>query len=315
MQLNWDKKLQRLLMTKMKLSVVLAVKNEEENIGPCLESAKKIFADLPAQAGEIIVVDDGSVDKTVEIAKKNGAKVFSFVHKNNFHETKQFAMEKAKGDWVLQLDADERVTEKLANEIKIAIQGRHPEFISESVSKQVRQNKMRLFKRHEELIRQREGSLGKPTGEIVAYFIPRINFFLGGPLVHAGVYPDGVIRLFKKGKARLPAKSVHELMEVDGEVGWLFSNLEHHESPTLKRFLDRANLYTDYTAMEFEKKNFSASFWNLFKYSFIIPILKFLLLYFRHKGFMDGMRGFLWSAFSALHFPIAYFKYWQKKRL
>src|SRR3970282_2930368 len=87
-----------------------------------------------------------------------------------------------------------------------------------------------LFIRHQKLIEQRDGSIGKQTGKVVAFFIPRRNYFLGKPLIHAGVYPDGQIRLVKKGKARLPGKSVHELMEVDGEVGWLFHDLEHHDS-------------------------------------------------------------------------------------
>lgn len=146
---------------------------------------------------------------------------------------------------------------------------------------------------------------------MVAFFLPRLNFFLGKPLIHAGVYPDGVIRLFKKGKARLPGKSVHELMEVDGEVGWLGSDLEHHESPTFSRYLDRANRYTDLTAQEFKSKFKSmTSYWDLFYFSFVKPVTYFLSLYIRHLGFLDGMRGFVWSAFSAFHYPIAYFKYY-----
>ena len=85
-----------------KLSVVLATKNEEVNIVPCLASVKNI-------ADEIIVFDEASTDKTKEIARKMGAKVYNYVHKKNFHETKQKAIEAATGDWILQLDADEQV--------------------------------------------------------------------------------------------------------------------------------------------------------------------------------------------------------------
>jgi hypothetical protein len=167
------------------------------------------------------------------------------------------------------------------------------------------------FERHLRLIEKREGKLGKPTGEIVAFFIPRLNFFLGKPLRHSGAYPDGVIRLFKNGKAKLPGRSVHELMQVDGEIAWLFNNLEHHDSPTFERYLRRADRYTDLKAEEFEKNKIALNYWNLFKYSFLFPGFYFLLLYIRHRGYLDGMRGFLWSTFSALHYPIAYFKYWQ----
>ena len=94
-----------------KLSVVLATRNEEVNIARCLNAIKHI-------ADEIIVYDEHSTDRTVEIAKKLGAKVFSVDHQDNFHITKQKALNLAKNGWILQLDADERVTSKLAEEIK-----------------------------------------------------------------------------------------------------------------------------------------------------------------------------------------------------
>ena len=288
----------------MKLSVVLATRNEEKNIGQCLESVKVI-------ADEIVVVDEESADKTREIAEKYGAKLSVVKHESIFHRTKQKALDLAKGEWVLQLDADERVSDALAKEIKEVINSKNEDL----VVREPRNGKSaRLFQRHQRLIEAREGSLGKKTGEVVAFFVPRRNFFLGAPLIHAGVYPDGVIRLVKKGKARFPAKSVHELMEIDGEVRWLFNDLEHHDSPTFQRYLDRANRYTDLTAEEYKKKNLPVNYFVLFYFSFIKPFFVFLNLYFRHKGFLDGMRGFIWSAFSALHFPLAYFKYYQSVR-
>ena len=207
----------------------------------------------------------------------------------------------------MQLDADERVPSKLSKEIKEVINLSNDELL---IRKRKTEDHTNLFLRHQKLIEKREGYLGKQTGEVVAFFIPRRNIFLGKPLVHAGVYPDGVIRLVKRGKARFPAKSVHELMEIDGEVAWLSNDLEHHDSPTLQRYLERMNRYTDLHAEELKQKKVPVNSWNLFKYSFLIPTFHFLLLYFRHKGFLDGMRGFVWSAFSALHFPIAYFKYY-----
>ena len=89
--------------THQTLSVVLATLNEEQNIGSCLESIKTI-------ADEIIIVDESSTDKTREIAEKYGAKVIKVKHKENFHINKQKAIETATGDWILQLDADERVS-------------------------------------------------------------------------------------------------------------------------------------------------------------------------------------------------------------
>ena len=292
-------------MKKVKPSVVLATRNEEENIGPCLESVKDI-------ADEIVIVDEESIDNTVKIAKKYGAKVFTVKHEDNFHITKQKALDKAKGDWILQLDADERLSRKLASEIREELGIMNYELRMKKYEEKIQINlkKWKLFQRHQKLIEQREGSLGKKTGNMVAYFIPRVNYFLSSPLRHAGVYPDGVIRLVKKGKARFPCKNVHELMEIDGEVAWLFNDLEHHDSPTFERYLNRANRYTDLTAQEYKEKNLPVNYFQLLNYSTIKPFLVFMNLYFRHKGFLDGMRGFIWSLFSALHYPLAYFKYW-----
>lgn len=273
-----------------KLSVVIATRNEEENIKRCLNSVRQL-------ADEIIVVDENSTDKTREIAEKLGAKVYQEPHHDIFHITKQKALDLATGNWILQLDADEVVTPKLAEEIVSTIHG-SPFTVHN-----------RLFQRHQELVEKRDGFIGKRTGEIVGYFIPRRNMFLGKPLVHAGVYPDGVIRLVKKGKARFPQKSVHEQMELDGRVGWLANDLEHYDSPTLKRYFARLNRYTDLQAQELKEDKIPKNAWFIIQYSLFKPLYIFLNLFIRHSGFKDGVRGFLWSFFSALHFPIAYFKY------
>jgi glycosyltransferase involved in cell wall biosynthesis len=286
-----------------KFSVVLATRNEEKNIGPCLESVRQL-------ADEIIVVDEYSTDRTVELAEKYGAKVYKEPHHAIFHITKQKALEKAAGDWILQLDADERVTPELTEEIK-KVMGMTDEELKNRKTNKLKNGK--LFQRHQDLIEKRDGRIGKPTGEIVAFFIPRLNYFLGRPLKHAGVYPDGVIRLVKKGKARFPQKSVHEQMEVDGEVSWLSNNLEHHDSPTLKRYFSRMNRYTDLHAKELTNKKIPKNIIFLINYSLFKPLKIFLNLYFRHLGLLDGPQGFLWSLFSAMRYPIAYFKYWLGK--
>jgi hypothetical protein len=136
---------------------------------------------------------------------------------------------------------------------------------------------------------------------------------LGKPLTYAGVYPDGVIRLLKKGKARFPAESVHEQIEVDGRVAWLTNDLLHYDSPTLRRYLERLNRYTDLHAEELARKRAQRNLFYLFYYCVILSFFVFLKLYIRHKGFKDGIRGFLWSVFSASHYPISYFKYWNKQ--
>jgi len=277
----------------VKLSVVLATRNEEENLGRCLESVQDL-------ADEIVVVDEYSTDKTRQVAEKYKAKVYLEPHHDIFHVTKQKALDWATGDWVLQLDADEVVTPELAEEIKLAI-NHQPLTISPK--------KKGLFERHQKLIEARDGLIGKAKGDTVGYFIPRRNIFLRKPLIHAGVYPDGVIRLVKKGKARFPQKSVHEQVQLDGKVGWLSGDLLHYDSPTLKRYFNRMNRYTDLQAEELKMQGVSKNAWFIIQYSLFKPLYIFLNLFARHGGFKDGVRGFLWSLFSSWHYPIAYFKY------
>lgn len=286
----------------IRLSVVLATRNEQENIKRCLASVKDL-------ADEIVVVDENSVDKTREIAKAMGARVYLEPHHEIFHITKQKALDYAKGDWILQLDADELVTLELAIEIKNTIRNNNDQLL---VKKKQILKKNKLFRKHMEHLNTKGVRIGENTGEIVAFLIPRLNMFLGRPLRHAGVYPDPAIRLVKKGKAFFPSKSVHEMMQVKGEVSWLENYMKHYDSPTFSRYLKRANRYTDLTAKEFYDKKESRSLSNFLFYLLIKPFVTFFNLYLRHLGFLDGVPGFLWSSFSALHFPLAYFKYWSR---
>lgn len=282
-----------------KLSVVLATRNEEDNIGKCLDAVKDI-------AGEIIIFDEYSTDKTRDIAEKYAAKVFLEKHHDIFHITKQKAIDRASGEWILQLDADEIVTPELAEEIIKVLELSDNDILKRRPRDS---RKWDLFQRHMEAVEARDGKLGKNDGGVVAFFIPRRNMFLGKPLIHAGVYPDAVIRLIKKGKAYLPAKSVHEQMVLDGQVSWLFSDLLHYDSPTLKRYFARLNRYTDLHSKELDTKNVSKGIRGFTEYVFLRSTLTFFKLYFRHRGYLDGLRGFMWSALSASHYPIAYFKY------
>ncbi len=172
-----------------KVSVVLATFNEEENLERCLMSVKGI-------AGEVVVVDGGSSDRTVEVAKKLGARVIVTDNPPIFHVNKQKALEAAKGKWILQLDADEVVSEKLASEINRVV-GMSEERIR---GRQMEEKKRELFLRHQRLVEMRDGKVGAETGETAAFFISRRNWFLGRFLKKGGQYPDYTLRLFRKGK-------------------------------------------------------------------------------------------------------------------
>lgn len=250
---------------KQSISVAIATFNEEKNIGPCLETVKD-------WVDEIVVVDEASSDKTREIARKYGAKVIKTTHKPIFHISKQMAIDAATGEWILQLDADERVTLELRDEILKTINNQYNGF-----------------------------------------WIPRRNFFLGRYLKKGGQYPDYTLRLYKKGKGRLPCKSVHEQAEVEGKVGYLKNDLLHLADPNFSRYLVRFDRYTTLLADELEEKSLRLGLFSGLNYMLIKPLKWFFLTYFRHKGFVDGFPGFVFSLFSGLRFTVGYIKYWEKK--
>lgn len=281
-----------------KISVVLATRNEEANIADCLNSVKDF-------ASEMIVVDEGSSDKTVEIAKSLGAKVEVVRHETIFHKTKQKALDLATGEWILQMDADERVSKQLGEEIKKVVQMSEKE--TNDYQDEVLKNK--LFRKHQELVAERDGKIGAENGPYYAFFVPRLNYFLGKYLRYGGVYPDGVIRLVRKGKAFFPAKDVHEQMTVLGKVGWLKNDLIHMADPTFKRYLERNSRYVNLLSLELKGNMVKKDLITFLDYMIIKPTYWFILTQIRHKGILDGWQGMVFSFFSALRFPKAYIKY------
>lgn len=281
-----------------KLSVVLLARNEEENIGKCLEGVKDI-------ADEIIVGDDGSTDKTVEIAQSFGAKIIRVKHEPLFHINKEKVLEAAQDEWILQLDADEIVTPSLRTEIKkiINMDNHEIEKYQEGLPKR------KLFLRHQRILEKRDGTIGTKEGNYAGFFIPRLNYFLGSYLRWGGVYPDGVIRLVKNGKTHFPAKSVHELIAVDGKIGWLKNDLIHMSDPTFRRYLRRNSRYIDLIVKEMKEENLSKNLINFLDYLLVKPITWFFSTQIRHKGILDGIPGIIFSFFSALRFPRAYLRY------
>lgn len=247
----------------MSLSVVLATFNEEKNLPSCLASVKDL-------ADEIVIVDGTSSDKTVEISKSFGARVLVKDNPPIFHINKQIAIDMAKKDWVLQLDADEQVTPELAAEIR---------------------------------------AIMKDKDSADGYWVPRKNWFLGRFLMKGGVYPDYTLRLYRKGKGHLPQKDVHEQAVVEGEVGYLKHPLIHMADPYFDRYVLRYKRYTNLIASELKEKHTGKDPVTLAKYMVALPIFWFFLIYIRHKGILDGWQGFVWAFFSAMRFPVAYFKY------
>ncbi|HSW97059.1 MAG TPA: hypothetical protein VLF89_04510, partial [Candidatus Saccharimonadales bacterium] len=195
----------------------------------------------------------------------------------------------------------------LAKEIEGVISMREEELVA--YENQLPDKK--LFLRHQELLVKRDGNIGN-NDPYVAFFIPRLNYFLGKYLRHGGVYPDGVIRLVKKGKAHFPCKDVHEQIAVDGKVGWLQNPLYHYDSPTFARYIQRNNRYIKLLSEELKNSHTGKNLYSMVKYVIVLPIQWFILAFGRHKGFLDGWQGFVFAFFSALRFPRAYIQYIKK---
>lgn len=281
-----------------KISVVLATYNEEKNIGKCLEAVKD-------WAAEIIIVDGTSTDKTVEIAKQYNATVLIKDNPPIFHINKQKAIDMAKYEWILQLDADEIVSPTLAKEMEKVI-----EMDSEELEKyQQSLPKRKVYLKHQQLLEARDGRIGTGEGNYNAFFLPRLNFFLGKYLRYGGVYPDGVIRLIRKDKAYLPCKDVHEQIAVEGKVGWLQHDLIHMADPAFERYLARNSRYINLIKDELRRDKIGKNPLVALNFFIVKPLHWFFLTQIRHKGILDGFPGIIFSLFSALRFPRAYWRY------
>ena len=226
-------------------------------------------------ADEIVVVDGSSTDKTVEIAKSFNAKVIVTDNKPIFHINKQQAIGECGGEWILQLDADEIIPPELTEEIKSLITNYDLPIIYN------------------------------------AYWIKRKKMFLGKWMKKGGQYPDPVIRLFKNGKAKLPCKSVHEQMVVEGSVGELVNPMIHLPTPSFLVYLTKDNRYSTLSALKMKEEKMSLNIFSSLKYFFCKPCSTFFSIYFRHLGFLDGFPGFVFAFYSGLHYFSAYVKYWE----
>ncbi|HEX9179949.1 MAG TPA: glycosyltransferase family 2 protein [Burkholderiales bacterium] len=180
----------------MSLSVVIITRNEADAIRNCLESVR--FAD------QIVVLDSGSSDGTPEICRGLGAEVFESVEWPGFGPQKNRAIARASGDWVLSLDADERVTPELRAEI--------------------------------------EHALAAPEAD--AYRVPRLSRYLTRYMRHSGWHPDHVTRLFRRGRARFSDDLVHERLIVDGNIATLRGPLLHEAFTSAEEVLEKVNRYS-----------------------------------------------------------------------
>jgi glycosyltransferase involved in cell wall biosynthesis len=199
-----------------RLSVAVVTLNEEERLRPCLESV--LWAD------ELVVVDAGSSDKTTAIAREFTDRVL-FRAWEGYEAQKNFALSQCHGDWVLSLDADERVSDGLREEIQTILRRGGPE---------------------------------------VGFYLPRRNMFQGRWVRHGGLYPDWQLRLFRSGRGAFAKRAVHESVRVDGPTGRLRAPLVHESYRSIGDAVARLNRYSDLAASELARAGRGGSLVDLF---------------------------------------------------
>ena len=246
------------------ISVVILTKNEEDYIVDCIDSV--------SWCNEIVVVDDDSEDRTVEIVKNlKNEKIRVFVHPldNDFSSQRNYGSKKARGEWALFVDADERITDELKEEIKD--------------------------------VTYDYGRGQKLNG----YFIKRRDVMWGKRLRHGETGNIKLLRLARKGVGEWEGK-VHEVWKVRGKIGILRNPLLHYPHQTITEFLKEINFYTDLRAQELFQKRTSV-YWSS---TIMYPLGKFLLSYFVKRGFLDGIEGFIFAILMSFHSFMARGKLW-----
>ncbi|HZP01983.1 MAG TPA: glycosyltransferase family 2 protein [Terriglobia bacterium] len=251
----------------MKITIALITLNEETNLPRTLESVMPLVHD---GRGEIIVVDSGSTDRTLEIARSYGAEIFVEPWKG-FAAQKNSAMEKGNGEWVLQLDADEALEPGLSEEI------------IEATS----------------------------STDLVGFWIPRKNFFLGRWIRHGGFYPDPKLRLIRRGAGKFEEYGAHPTIKVNGPTGRLKHALIHNAYPTLRGYIDHMNSYSSSGAEVAVARGHRA--FNLLNIV-LRPKLTFLYNYVFRLGFLDGREGLLLHLYHSAYVSWKYAKAWELAR-
>ncbi|MGA8741209.1 MAG: glycosyltransferase family 2 protein [Terracidiphilus sp.] len=247
------------------LSIAMIAMNEEANLPRTLESVK--------WADEIVVVDSGSRDQTVEIAKSLGAKT-TFHAFGGHGEQKNVALDLCASDWVLLLDADEVLTPELQLEI-------------------------------------RELLANEPKFD--AYWIPRLNLYFGKWIRHGGFYPDHKLRLFKRGAARLSeGVGPHSTPQFGGATGKLRGDMLHYAYPTLGIYLEHMNRYSSEIAhLLHQRGKDSRGLLSFLSNAVLNPAATFFYNYFFRLGFLDGREGLILHINHSVYIHWKYIKAWR----
>lgn len=240
------------------VSVVIPTLDEEENIADCLASL--------AWADERIVVDSESRDRTRDIAVERGATVVVRPFAG-YGAQRNHGVERARHDWILCVDADERASAGLRAEV--------------------------------------EGAIAR--GTCAGYRIPRHTAVLGRRIRHCGWQHDRVLRLYRRSSGRWNDRRVHEVVEVNGEIGDLGAHLEHLSFRDLAHFTLKSRHYALLGAEELHARGRRVGLPSLA----LLPAARFLKMYLWHLGFLDGVPGLVVSALGAQGVFVKYARLWE----
>lgn len=239
-------------------------RNEEDILRRCLDSVK--------WADEIVIIDDESEDRTVEIAREYTDKVISHPLGGDFVAQRNLGIRHCSGDWILEMDSDERMTEGLKNDI----------------------------------LRILESGSG-----LSAFSFKRINNFCGKFLKYGGEADHRPLRLFKKGKALFAGEATNDLLKVDGPIGELGSVMEHYNFPTLSRYISQQDFYTSLEAKALSKSIGILPKKALKRELLISPVKLFFKIYIKKAGYKDGLSGLILAVLSSWRRFLIYAKYWE----
>jgi len=256
-------------MPEPTLSVIVITRNEAANVAGCLASVA--FAD------EWIVVDSNSTDATCQIARSLGANVISTPDWPGFGVQKNRALARARGRWVLSLDADERITPELAA--------------------QVRRVCGLDANRHNSIASAAEGD-----GKLAGYEFSRLSNFCGQWMRHGDWYPDRVLRLFRRDAGRFTDDLVHERLIVQGPIGRLDGELLHDSMPSLDDAIDKLNRYSTGRALD----KFRAGQRGGLGAALSHGLWAFVRCYILRRGVLDGRLGLVLAAYVA---QATYYRY------
>ncbi|OGM28692.1 hypothetical protein A3D84_05535 [Candidatus Woesebacteria bacterium RIFCSPHIGHO2_02_FULL_42_20] len=253
----------------MKLSAIVATRNEGKMLGPCLESLG--FAD------EIIVVDMESSDDTLTVARKFNVTIINYPWKRfDYSGPRNKGFEKSQGEWILYIDADERVTPLLRKEIIRSI----------SLPAQA----------------------GNSENQYSAYAIPRRNIIFNQEFKHVGQWPDYAKRLFKRGKFQKFEGAVHEEPVFDGVLGHLTNSMIHNKHENISEMIEKTNQWSDIEArLMFEAKHPQM---NIFRFASAI-VREFWLRMISQRAFLDGTKGMIYALYQAFSRYVSYSKLWE----